>query len=217
MAVNTMVIEVPMLNAAPPLRVSVMVSSPPGRRIGGGAGLPPDTEGLSRASGGRAAASDSGWAWTSLGSASVQGSSPGRTGKSVVLMDMCGPVRGWSPDDNSRCYARQTQRGPRLCRVGCVNYAVPVRGFEPLPAQVDLPALEHEILARWRDAGIFERSLKQTAGGPAWIFYEGPPTAHGLPGAHPVEARTFKDLFPRFKTIAGHHVPRQAGGGFQGP
>ena len=92
-----------------------------------------------------------------------------------------------------------------------MNYAVPVRGFEPLPAQVDLPALEHEILARWQDAGIFERSLKQTAAGPAWIFYEGPPTANGLPGAHHVEARTFKDLFPRFKTMRGYHVPRQAG------
>jgi isoleucyl-tRNA synthetase len=92
-----------------------------------------------------------------------------------------------------------------------VNYAVPVRGFEPLPAQVDLPALEHEILARWQDAGIFERSLKQTAAGPAWIFYEGPPTANGLPGAHHVEARTFKDLFPRFKTMQGCHVPRRAG------
>jgi isoleucyl-tRNA synthetase len=92
-----------------------------------------------------------------------------------------------------------------------VNYAVPVRGFEPLPAQVDLPALEHDILARWQDAGIFERSLKQTAGGPAWIFYEGPPTANGLPGVHHVEARTFKDLFPRFKTMQGCHVPRQAG------
>ena len=88
---------------------------------------------------------------------------------------------------------------------------VPVRGFEPLPAQVDLPALEHKILARWQDAGIFERSLKQTAGGPAWTFYEGPPTANGLPGAHHVEARTFKDLFPRFKTMQGFHVPRQAG------
>ncbi len=84
-------------------------------------------------------------------------------------------------------------------------------GFEPLPAQVDLPALEHQILARWQAAGIFERSLKQTAGGPAWIFYEGPPTANGLPGAHHVEARTFKDLFPRFKTMQGYHVPRQAG------
>jgi isoleucyl-tRNA synthetase len=86
-----------------------------------------------------------------------------------------------------------------------------VQGFEPLPAQVDLPALEREVLARWQAAGIFERSLKQTAGGPAWIFYEGPPTANGRPGAHHVEARTFKDLFPRFRTMRGFHVPRRAG------
>ena len=86
-----------------------------------------------------------------------------------------------------------------------------MQGFQPLPAQVDLPALEHEVLARWQDAGIFERSLKQTAGGPAWIFYEGPPTANGMPGAHHVEARTFKDLFPRFKTMQGFHVPRKGG------
>ncbi|HTX29004.1 MAG TPA: isoleucine--tRNA ligase [Streptosporangiaceae bacterium] len=86
-----------------------------------------------------------------------------------------------------------------------------MQGFQPLPAQVDLPALEREVLARWQDLGIFERSLKQTAGGPAWIFYEGPPTANGMPGVHHVEARTFKDLFPRFKTMQGFHVPRQAG------
>jgi len=77
-----------------------------------------------------------------------------------------------------------------------------VQAFEPLPARVDLPALEQEILARWQDAGIFERSLKQTEGGPRWIFYEGPPTANGMPGAHHVEARTFKDLFPRFKSTS---------------
>jgi isoleucyl-tRNA synthetase len=88
---------------------------------------------------------------------------------------------------------------------------VPVPGFQPLPAPADLPALERKILARWQDAGIFERSLKQTAGGPAWIFYEGPPTANGMPGAHHVEARTFKDLFPRFKTMQGFHVPRKGG------
>src|SRR5690242_2658635 len=91
------------------------------------------------------------------------------------------------------------------------RYAGPVSGFEPLPAQVDLPALELQILTRWQDAGIFERSLKQTEGGPSWIFYEGPPTANGMPGAHHVEARTFKDLFPRFKTMQGFHVARKAG------
>jgi isoleucyl-tRNA synthetase len=86
-----------------------------------------------------------------------------------------------------------------------------VQGFEPLPAQIDLPALEREVLARWQAAGVFERSLKQTEGGAAWIFYEGPPTANGMPGVHHVEARTFKDLFPRFKTMQGFHVPRKGG------
>ena len=83
--------------------------------------------------------------------------------------------------------------------------------FEPLPAQVDLPATEHEMLKRWRDAHVFERSLQQTEGGQRWTFYEGPPTANGMPGAHHVEARTFKDLFLRFKTMQGFHVPRKGG------
>jgi isoleucyl-tRNA synthetase len=58
---------------------------------------------------------------------------------------------------------------------------------------------------------VFERSLEQTAAGPRWTFYEGPPTANGMPGVHHVEARTFKDLFPRFKTMQGFHVPRKGG------
>lgn len=83
--------------------------------------------------------------------------------------------------------------------------------FRPLPSRVDLPALEHEVLRRWRDAKIFERSVEQSKNGPLWVFYEGPPTANGLPGTHHVEARAFKDIFPRFKTMKGYHVPRKAG------
>ncbi|HZB30434.1 MAG TPA: isoleucine--tRNA ligase [Streptosporangiaceae bacterium] len=83
--------------------------------------------------------------------------------------------------------------------------------FQPLPAQVDLPALEREVLARWQQGKVFERSLERTAAGPSWVFYEGPPTANGMPGVHHVEARTFKDLFPRFKTMKGHRVIRKAG------
>jgi isoleucyl-tRNA synthetase len=85
------------------------------------------------------------------------------------------------------------------------------RHFPDLPAVVDLPAIEHEVLARWRDGNVFQRSLDQTATGPLWTFYEGPPTANGMPGVHHVEARVFKDAFPRFKTMRGYHVPRQAG------
>jgi isoleucyl-tRNA synthetase len=80
-----------------------------------------------------------------------------------------------------------------------------------LPAQPDLPAIEHEMLARWRRMRTFEASLRQTEGAPRWTFYEGPPTANGMPGVHHIEARVFKDLFPRFKTMQGFHVIRKAG------
>ncbi|HUN34217.1 MAG TPA: class I tRNA ligase family protein, partial [Trebonia sp.] len=80
-----------------------------------------------------------------------------------------------------------------------------------VPAQIDLPAMERETLARWSRARTFDHSLKQTADGPRWTFYEGPPTANGMPGIHHVEARVFKDLFPRFKTMQGYHVERKAG------
>ena len=87
----------------------------------------------------------------------------------------------------------------------------PSRPFRPLPAHVDLPTLEQEVLTRWRDAKVFQRSVERTAQGPLWVFYEGPPTANGMPGTHHIEARVFKDVFPRFKTMKGHHVPRRAG------
>jgi isoleucyl-tRNA synthetase len=83
--------------------------------------------------------------------------------------------------------------------------------YRQVPAQVDLPALEHEVLALWDERKTFARSLEQTAGRPDWVFYEGPPTANGMPGAHHIEARVFKDVFPRFKTMQGHHVTRKAG------
>ncbi len=83
--------------------------------------------------------------------------------------------------------------------------------MDKLTPGVDLPALEHEVLARWDRTRVFERTLAQTAGGEPWVFYEGPPTANGKPGTHHVEARVFKDLFPRFKTMQGRYVPRKAG------
>ena len=83
--------------------------------------------------------------------------------------------------------------------------------YERLDTNVDLPAMEREILARWRERSVFERSLAQTADGPTWTAYEGPPTANGKPGLHHVEARSFKDAFPRYRTMKGYHVPRRAG------
>ncbi|MFP5220143.1 MAG: isoleucine--tRNA ligase [Actinomycetes bacterium] len=85
------------------------------------------------------------------------------------------------------------------------------RPLRQLPASVDLPGLERAVLARWQHERVFERSLEQTADGDLWMFYEGPPTANGKPGTHHVEARVFKDLFPRFKTMQGRRVPRRAG------
>ena len=85
------------------------------------------------------------------------------------------------------------------------------RYFPDLPPAIDLPAMEHDVLARWQDGKFFERSLEATAGRPLWTFYEGPPTTNGMPGVHHIEARVFKDVFPRFKTMQGFHVPRQGG------
>jgi isoleucyl-tRNA synthetase len=85
------------------------------------------------------------------------------------------------------------------------------RPYPELPAVIDLPAIEHEVLRRWHEGAIFERSLEQTAAGPRWTFYEGPPTANGMPGVHHIEARVLKDAFPRFKTMQGFHVPRRGG------
>jgi isoleucyl-tRNA synthetase len=83
--------------------------------------------------------------------------------------------------------------------------------LSPLPAHVDLSKLEHEVLERWRADKVFERSLEQSAGNPTWMFYEGPPTANGTPGVHHVEARVFKDVFPRYRTMKGYWVERKAG------
>ncbi|HZB50179.1 MAG TPA: class I tRNA ligase family protein, partial [Mycobacteriales bacterium] len=83
--------------------------------------------------------------------------------------------------------------------------------LKPLPAHVDLPALEREVIERWKDRKVFARSVEQTRSGPAWVFYEGPPTANGKPGVHHVEARVFKDVFPRYRTMKGYHVPRKGG------
>jgi isoleucyl-tRNA synthetase len=92
-----------------------------------------------------------------------------------------------------------------------MGVSAPTGPFRALPPQVDLPALEHEVLEQWEADKVFERSLEGSADKPQWVFYEGPPTANGRPGTHHIEARAFKDVFPRFKTMQGWHVPRRAG------
>ena len=83
--------------------------------------------------------------------------------------------------------------------------------FPPVESSVDFVALEERVLERWRTHDVFAESLRRREGAPEWVFYEGPPTANGRPGAHHVLARVFKDIYPRFKTMQGHRVDRKAG------
>jgi len=72
-------------------------------------------------------------------------------------------------------------------------------------------AMEEAVLNFWDEAKIFEKSLKQDAPRGNFIFFEGPPTANGMPGIHHVLARAFKDVLPRYKTMNGFRVERKAG------
>ena len=83
--------------------------------------------------------------------------------------------------------------------------------MRPIPAAIDLPGMERSILDFWRKNSIFEASTNARQGGEPWTFYEGPPTANGMPGTHHIEARVFKDVFPRYQTMKGKYVTRKAG------
>ena len=83
--------------------------------------------------------------------------------------------------------------------------------YATLSAERAPAALEEELLARWSKERLFERTLDARADAPAWVFYEGPPTANGRPGIHHVFARTIKDLFCRHRAMRGFYVPRKAG------
>jgi isoleucyl-tRNA synthetase len=83
--------------------------------------------------------------------------------------------------------------------------------FPEVDPNLDLPALDARTLELWRERKVFQRSVDQRVGAEPFVFYEGPPTANGRPGVHHVEARSFKDLFPRFKTMRGYRVDRKGG------
>jgi isoleucyl-tRNA synthetase len=85
---------------------------------------------------------------------------------------------------------------------------LPARAVDP---RQELAALEEEVLARWRERDVFGESLRLREGAPAWVFYEGPPTANGPPGAHHVLSRVFKDIYPRYRTMRGFRVERKGG------
>lgn len=75
----------------------------------------------------------------------------------------------------------------------------------------DLSEINKEILAQWEAQGLFRRSVDEREGCPTFVFYEGPPSANGMPGIHHVMARTIKDTFCRYKTMRGFQVRRKAG------
>jgi len=83
--------------------------------------------------------------------------------------------------------------------------------FRPVSAELDFVAIEEAELTRWRGHDIFARTMAQREGATPWVFYEGPPTANGMPGLHHVWARVYKDLFCRYQTMQGHYVARRAG------
>jgi len=76
---------------------------------------------------------------------------------------------------------------------------------------LDLPNIAEEILNYWEENNIFEKSVTSREGAEPYIFFEGPPSANGLPGVHHVLARAIKDIFPRYKTMKGFQVKRKAG------
>jgi isoleucyl-tRNA synthetase len=84
-------------------------------------------------------------------------------------------------------------------------------GFRPVDPKVRFPELERSILEFWDEANVFPRSLAKREGSPEWVFYDGPPTANAKPHIGHAVTRTFKDVYPRYRTMTGHLVHRKAG------
>ena len=78
--------------------------------------------------------------------------------------------------------------------------------YKNLADNIKLPDLEHEILKLWSEDDTFKKSVKSKSGKKNFTFYEGPPTANGIPGIHHVISRTVKDMICRYKTMSGYKV-----------
>jgi len=83
--------------------------------------------------------------------------------------------------------------------------------YKKVPAGMEFPEREAEVLRFWKDFGIFEKSIEQAAGRPPYVFYDGPPTANGAPHIGHVLTRVVKDTIPRYRAMKGYMVPRKAG------
>ena len=75
----------------------------------------------------------------------------------------------------------------------------------------NLSDINKEVLKQWDEEDVFSRSISEREGAKSYVFYEGPPSANGMPGIHHVMARTIKDIFCRYKTMQGYQVLRKAG------
>jgi len=78
-------------------------------------------------------------------------------------------------------------------------------------SRFNLSEINHEVLKQWDEENVFARSIAEREGAPSFVFYEGPPSANGMPGIHHVMARTLKDIVCRYKTMCGYQVLRKAG------
>ena len=78
-------------------------------------------------------------------------------------------------------------------------------------SQLDLSQVNKDILKEWDENDVFSKSMTEREGCPSFVFYEGPPSANGMPGIHHVMSRAIKDIFCRYKTMKGFHVKRKAG------
>ncbi|HAE37000.1 TPA: isoleucine--tRNA ligase, partial [Candidatus Nomurabacteria bacterium] len=83
--------------------------------------------------------------------------------------------------------------------------------FKKIDPKLNLPEEELKVLKAWKENNTFKKTLEKKSPKGNFVFYEGPPTANGQPGIHHVEARSFKDLFCRYKTMQGYYVKRKAG------
>ncbi len=83
--------------------------------------------------------------------------------------------------------------------------------FQPVANDASFPNLEHEILEFWKQQDIYGKSLERRAGAPRFVFYEGPPTANGMPHPGHCLTRAIKDLFPRYRTMRGYFCERKGG------
>ena len=81
----------------------------------------------------------------------------------------------------------------------------------PVYNQLNLPQINKEVLNEWDENDLFAKSMSEREGAPSFVFFEGPPSANGMPGIHHVMARSIKDTFCRFKTMKGFQVKRKAG------